>query len=197
MASYLNQQYPNTYHPRRTDLTDSFNHHTNPQIPATNLAPTQAMNGTLQSRLPAAQPLTIPTPFIPIPNWNQPFLPPGTNIPNQYSRPTPLLNHQWPKGFASHQQQLVPHHALQAIPLTNQHIPRTNFSPPPEPLQMQPVPTLAPTVTYAQVANPQYSSATGIQLPTTHLQNQLPHSHLPHGGNYQNQEAQRATSARG
>ena len=108
---------------------------------------------------------------MPMPNWNQPFLPPGIQIPTQYSRPAPILQHQWPKGLASHQQPLI---LPQVSHGTNQQVhPIRNSNPP--------VFLPAPPMTYAKVANPSFNVGARSTYPPT----------MYNSGNYhRNQEAQ-------
>ena len=110
---------------------------------------------------PNIHPSIIPTPFMPMPNINQPFLSPGICIPTQYSRPNPILKYPWPKGNAVHQRSVGPNNAPRPPVSTN----ATGTVP----VQQIPFPSgqqHGPIPTYAQVANPYYHHNQAV--PTTH-----------------------------
>ena len=164
MAYTLSQRYPNTYLPRRNDLPDSRNQRPNQLNPTSTPTQIQATNGVQQPLLPTTMPQILPTPFTPLHNWNQHFLPAGHQIPTRYSHPT-ALTEPWPKGVNSVQQRTVTSPAPQMFPLPNQQVQQhTNFKPP---VPVGPaVQNQVHVPTYAQVANPWYNF--------TYLQNQQP-----------------------
>ena len=129
MAYTLSQRYPNTYLPRRNDLPDSRNQRPNQLNPTSTPTRIQATNGAQQPLLPTTMPQILPTPFTPIHNWNQHFLP---------------------------QQRTVTSPAPQMFALPNQRIQQhTNFKPP---VPVGPaVQNQVHVPTYAQVANPWYN----------------------------------------
>ena len=146
MAYSLSQQHPNTYHPRRNDLPVTRNQRPNQPNPTSTQTQTQAANKVPQPLLPTVPPQIIPTPFVPIQNCNQPFLPAGLQFPALYPRPNSSL-----------QQPTVPAPTPQLFPLVNQQFQQhSNFKPP-----VSVAPALqnqAPVPTYAQIANPWYNS---------------------------------------
>ena len=193
MCSSLRERYPDHYHPRGKDVLLIDNQHhdghdqrnvqaTNRNIQATATYPPTQINSThnqYQPALPNAHPHIIPTRFIPLPSYNQPFLPPSARIPSTFTRPAALLPHPWPKGYAHQQRPVAPSEALQHPAATPNHVyPITSFVPPVFPVHA----AQYSTPTYAQVANPQnYTAWVNPQMPLQYQQRQNQPAHSNQG----------------
>ena len=166
MASKLRELYPDSYHPRGKDLLLISNQQPNlssqsgkpTQAPAPS-APTQTTS--LQYHPPLySQPQFNPTSIMPLSFHNQPFLPPCTRIPIEYTRPTAPFTQPWPTRNAWQHPPPAPVPIPQHFPAANYQVqPTTNFNPllPPKPTVHHPV----PIPTYSQVANPYYFTTAG------------------------------------
>ena len=136
MALALNDKWPDLYHPRRKDITNRTDAH----------EPYERGLPIKQNRRPTIQHPVQPTPFVPLAN-----LPPVSMMPFQAPYPH---NHS------------IPNHALQPnhLPLSgNQPQPvicNVPPAPPPQPAHYQ-----MPPLTYAQAANPLYSTTVKPNLP--------------------------------
>ena len=170
MASALRQRYPDNYHPRGKDtqLLDNshsgWNHRgtqaTGPGLPV----PVENTNHQPQSTVPIIRPQTRHTQIMPLPQNNQPFLPPSIMIPATYTRPSALLPTPWPKGNAHHQRPVpppaVPHHFPAAY---NQAYHHPSSYPAPV-LPVHAAHHQYPSTTYAQAANLPYYQASSRPL---------------------------------
>ena len=174
MAMELQRMYPDNYHPRSKDFNYPTDHeNTRAHAPQRQISAQRTHHNTYHS--PQAQksqtnPHAVPTPFVPLTLHNQPYLPAGTHIPTAYTHPTPLLNHPWPKGIATHQNLLAPWQYNQTNYPYNVQLPYNT-----SPALNQPwaprldAPQQKNIPTYAQVANPHQNvqlgrpSAQGIQ----------------------------------
>ena len=97
---------------------------------------------------------------MPLSFHNQPFLPPCTRIPIEYTRPTAPFTQPWPTRNAWQHPPPAPVPIPQHFPAANYQVqPTTNFNPllPPKPTVHHPV----PIPTYSQVANPYYFTTAG------------------------------------
>ena len=103
MAAMLKRGWPELYHPRRKDISilpteaqesrlQTMKHYNQPPQPKPHNIP--------EAQMPRINTVPIQNPFIPMPIFNQPYLPPGTQIPSVYSRPTTILKHPLPTGIA-------------------------------------------------------------------------------------------------
>ena len=167
MAADIKKMWPELCHPREKDVRilrqGSYgqqsptrkhdNHRTHPE-----------RNAIPKTHQPKANPLIVPTPFTPMPLFNQLYPPPGTQIPNRWTGWMPLPQHSWPRATATQQQPVAADQRYQNLPHNNQY-----YIPPPTVQQHVPAPIYnqayapppmlpqqVPTATYAQVANPQY-----------------------------------------
>ena len=109
-----------------------------------------------ENRVPPNNIYNLPNPFTPLPIYNQPYLPHGTQIPTSYSIPTPILNQPWPTGVASQQHLIAPNPYPISVPLQQPSIHRPYHSNAPyaqPPLHPSAAPQPPHVRTYAQVAS--------------------------------------------
>ena len=111
--------------------------------------------GASPVRAPPTYSYPVPTAFTPLPFWNQPYLPPGVQIPTTYLTPTIILKQPWPTGIASQQHLLAPtphgqpFHAIQQ-PVHQPYYSNTVYAQPQ--WQSHATQPPAPARTYAEVA---------------------------------------------
>ena len=187
MASYLNQHYPNTYHPRRKDFTDTSKRLPGPHIPAANIPQINPTNSLPRPLPQMAQHQIAPMQWMPLPSWNQPYFPLGAQFAMQYPGQIAVPGQLRAKDIASHQP-AVQNPMPPSVPSTNLLAQQINhFKPPMTPL-VQTTPNYAPTPTYAQIANPHYNhGAANTYIPSTNYQNQqaVPHQSYSRNNHFQ------------
>ena len=155
MASELSSMFPDTYHPRRSDIATATNSH-EPRLPnnrSTNLQEHRLPQRTTRPpTFPNFKPPGLPTPFVPLHNLPQPY--PMQTVPIG----TPFL-----------QQPTIPNPNIQ--PIIAPHVP---YVYPQLPLQRTQFQTSAPVMhpripqlSYAQAANPsdQQNTINAMQRP--------------------------------
>ena len=187
MASYLNQHYPNTYHPRRKDFTDTSKRLPGPHIPAANIPQINPTNSLPRPIPQMAQHQITPMQWMPLPSWNQPYFPLGAQFAMQYPGQIAVPGQLRAKDIASHQP-AVQNPMPPSVPSTNLLAQYINHFKPPMTPPVQTTPNYAPTPTYAQIANPHYNhGAANTYIPSTNYQNQqaVPHQSYSRNNHFQ------------
>ena len=150
VAFTLSERYPDKYHPRGKDILLISNHQSNhqnqsrkpPNLPAPTV-PSHATNNQVPSSVPNSSSQITPTPFVPMPLQNQPFLSVGVRIPSEYTRPAALWTQPWPTGVATQQRPLPPH--LTPQPTANYPVQPNYFYPHQQPSPLVSYPLTSPT----------------------------------------------------
>ena len=150
MAFILSERYPDKYHPRGKDILLISNHQSNHQnqsrkprnLPAPTV-PSHSTNNQVPTSVPNSHSQLAPTPFVPMPLHNQPFLPAGVRIPSEYTRPAALWTQPWPTGVATQQRPLPPH--LTPQPTANYPVQPNYFYPHQQPSPLESYPLTSPT----------------------------------------------------
>ena len=199
MAFILSERYPDKYHPRGKDILLISKHQSNHQnqsrkprnLPAPTV-PSHSTNNQVPTSVPNSHSQLAPTPFVPMPLHNQPFLPAGVRIPSEYTRPAALWTQPWPTGVATQQRPLPPHPTPQQLPTANYPVQPNYFNPHQQPAPPVSYPLTSPT--YAQVASPYYYPAVGNtnNLSPHHTNQQI----LSYNSNMINQNNRQVTGQR-